>query len=77
MVVARNIRDRIDLRLYLWNKGAYDELIQDYHRDAEEALRNKSGNQTQEQRHHNFSNIKNGNCVKPFVLFVKGGLGKF
>ena len=32
-------------------------MIQDYHRAVEEALRNKSGNQTQEQRHHNFSDL--------------------
>ena len=29
---AINIRDRIDSRLELREKGAYNELVQDYHR---------------------------------------------
>ena len=32
---SRNICDRIDSRLDLWNKGAYDELVQDSYRAVE------------------------------------------
>ena len=49
MYGARNIRDRIDSRLELWEKGAYNELVHDSHRAEEEALDNKRGAQTQEQ----------------------------
>ena len=31
---ARNIRDRITERLNLWNKGAYNELVQDSYGSA-------------------------------------------
>ena len=55
---SRNIRDRIDSQTDLWNKGAHNELVQDSHRAAEEALGNKRGNQTQEQHHCTISNLK-------------------
>ena len=55
----RSICERIDSRLDLWNKGAYNESVQDSHRATEEALENKRGAQTQEQRHRTFS--------KPFL----------
>ena len=55
--ISINIRDHIDSCLDLWNKGAYDKLVQDSHRAAEESSGNKSRNQTQEQRHSNFSNL--------------------
>ena len=54
---SRNICDRIDSRLHLWNKDSCNELVQDSHRAAEEALGNKLGTQTQEQHHCNFSKL--------------------
>ena len=47
---SRNIHDRIDSELELWNKGSYDELVHDSHRSEEEYLGNEHGDQTQEQR---------------------------
>ena len=53
---SRNIHDQIDSLLDLYNKGSYNELVQDCHRAAEEDLGGKRGTQTQEQRHRTFSN---------------------
>ena len=39
----RNIRDQIDSRLDLCNKGTCNELVQDSHRAEEEYLGNKCG----------------------------------
>ena len=71
---ARIIRDRIESQINLWNKGAYNELVKDSHRVAEEYLGNKRGTQTQDQWNCTFSNLvlKKGNCAKPFVLFGNG-----
>ena len=35
---SRNICDRIDSQLELWNKVFYGELVQDFHRATGEAL---------------------------------------
>ena len=48
--MLRKINDRVDSQLDLWNKGAYDELVQDSHRATEEDLGNKRGTQTQGSR---------------------------
>ena len=31
---SRNICDQIDSHIELWNKGVYDELVKNYHRDV-------------------------------------------
>ena len=65
----RNIRDHIESRLELWNKGAYDKLVQDSHRVMEEAFENKRGTQIQEQHHRTFSNLFLGKLRK-VVCFI-------
>ena len=54
----RNICDRIDSWLDLWNKNSYNKLVQDLHRAAEESSGDKRGTQTQEQRHGIFQTLK-------------------
>ena len=51
---AKNICDRITSRLELWNKGAYNELVQDPYGTAKAYLGKTRGTQTQEQHHRNF-----------------------
>ena len=70
---SRNIHDRIDSQLVLWNKGSYDKLVQDPQRAEVEALGNKCGTQTQEQRHITFQTFfLKRNFANPFVLLARG-----
>ena len=67
---SRNIFDWIESRLELWNKGVYDELVQDYYRAGVIFLGNNSETQTQEQRHCTFKTFFYArNCVKTLVIF--------
>ena len=68
-----NICGQIDLRLDLWKKVAYNELVQDSHRATEEALWNKRGNQTQEQRNHTFSNIYKREIAQTCSFYLRAG----
>ena len=54
---AKNIRDRITSCLDLWNKGAYNKLVQDSYSMAADYLGKSRETQTQEQCHSNFSNL--------------------
>ena len=54
---VRNICDRITSRLNLWNRGAYDKLVQYYYSTAEAFLGDNWGTKTQEKRHGTLSNL--------------------
>ena len=63
----RNIRDRITSRLDLWNRDAYNELVQDSYRTAEAFSGNIFGTQTQEQCYCNFSNVVLGSKFRESI----------
>ena len=55
-------------------KCDYDELVQYSHKAKEEALGNKRGTQTQDQRHCNFLNlVLKGKLREAFCNWETGG----
>ena len=67
---ARNIFDRINSRLNLWNKGAYNELVQDYYSVVEACLGDKCETQIQEKRHSTYSNLVIHGKFREAVRFI-------
>ena len=54
---TKNIRVQINTRLYPWNIGAFDELVNDSCAAAVGYMGRAHGNQNLEQRHCTFSNF--------------------
>ena len=67
---AGNLCDCITSCLELWNKGAYDELVQDSYGTVEPFLGNKCGTQIQEQSHCTFSNPILHGKLRKVVRFI-------
>ena len=67
---CKNIFDRITSRLYLCNKGFYNELIQDFYGTAASYSGKARGNQNWEQRHHTFTNLIMRGKLREAVQFI-------
>ena len=68
--VAINIRNQIPSLIDLWNRGAYDELVQDSYIEAVYVLGNNYGTQTQEKHHSTFSNLAMCRKLREDILFI-------
>ena len=67
---AKHISDQITSRINLWNKGAYDELVQESHGVSAAYLGKARGNQNWEQRHCNFLNFILCGKLRETVWFI-------
>ena len=67
---AINIRDRILSRIDLWNKGSYNELVQDSYSAAAAFLGKKCTTQTQDQCHNKIPNLILRRKLREEVKFI-------
>ena len=75
---AKNIHDWITSRLDLWNKGVYDEFVQDSYGAASAYLGKSFGKQTQEQCYRTFSKLIMCGKLREVVWFIfKQDMGVF